>query len=104
MVNLLSASALLHSGYVPAEDPHHCAVLRLHAGEALGLLPVALPTLPHGWGHSSAGISAILSSFTDTQVHCYVVCVCRISMQLMTPENQGDLITRVLTSTVAHRV
>uniref|UniRef100_A0A667YSS4 Solute carrier family 35 member A3b n=1 Tax=Myripristis murdjan TaxID=586833 RepID=A0A667YSS4_9TELE len=43
------------AGYLPAEDPHHCAVLRHHAGEEAGLQPVALAAHPDGRSGSSAG-------------------------------------------------
>lgn len=59
-----------HAGHIPVKDPHHSAVLRLHAGEEAGPLPVALPALPNGWSHSSAGTSKYILKlqFVNTQV------------------------------------
>lgn len=48
---------LLHKGHVPAEDPHHSSLLRLHAGEEVGHLPVGLPAVAHGWSRYGAGTS-----------------------------------------------
>lgn len=58
--HLLKASLvfLCLTGHVPVEDPHHSSVLCLHAREKVRQLPVALPALPHGRGHSGAGNSA----------------------------------------------
>lgn len=56
----------IHAGHLPAEDPHHSAVLRLHAGKEVGSLPVALPAASHGWSHSGAGKPGSLVFFIHT--------------------------------------
>lgn len=46
---------VMDAGDISAEDPHHGALLRLHAGEAAQPLPVAVSAAAHGWSHSGAG-------------------------------------------------
>lgn len=52
---LLIFYTLNPSGDVPAEDPDHSSVLRLHAGPQAGRLPVDLARHPDGWSGSGAG-------------------------------------------------
>lgn len=44
-----------HTGHLPAEDPHHRSLFRLHAGEKVGSPPVGLAARPDGGGHLGAG-------------------------------------------------
>lgn len=52
---LLSFHIFRPPGDVPAEDPDHGTVLRLHAGPQAGRLPVDLAGHPDGWSGSGAG-------------------------------------------------
>lgn len=95
---LLSASAVCscrapHTGHVPAEDPHHSAVFGLHAGEEVGLLPVALAAPAHGRSHSSAGTT--LQSPRTIHKHTGGL--------FLWGESDFMHSSDVLTSTVAHR-
>lgn len=76
--------AVLHPGYLPAEDPHHSAVLCLDAGKAAGLLPVALPTVPHGRSHTSAGTNPNKYTGLASTPVVVMVCFCGMSMSVFT--------------------
>lgn len=59
---------VVSAGHVSAEDPHHGAVLRLHAWEEAGPLSVALPAPPHGWGHFGSGTCRPRHSYNISDV------------------------------------
>lgn len=50
------------SGDVPAEDPDHGTVLRVHAGPQAGHLPVDLAAHPDGRSGSCAGWTQFLTT------------------------------------------
>lgn len=55
VVLLLSFHTFHPSGDVPAEDPDHGSVLRVHAGPQAGHVPVDLAAHPDGRSGSGAG-------------------------------------------------